>query len=350
MKRIGTIDGKKPYDVICTRDNVAGAIKDVCKGHCRDPVVVRMKLNPEPYITAALDILVSMSFHYGRFIEKDIFERGKWRHLCYTRTFPDRVIQHAVMRVVAPILLRTCIADTYAAMEGRGIHKASRKLRRKLRADRFGTEHCLKIDVRHYFENVPRERLFEKIKRKLKCWCTLEILHRMIFECPGEKGILIGLYISQILSTFYLSDLDHYIKERLGMPLDFRYMDGVAIPYPFKPTLWKALGFIREFLERDGLELKGNWQVFPVDSRGIDMLGFVHRHGHTALRKRVKIAYIKSCSRIVKCVKHGEEVTPHMLMSMTSREGMANWCDAGHLTKIHSGRAMRAIEIRPEAV
>jgi hypothetical protein len=35
------------------------------------------------------------------------------------------------------------------------------------------------------------------------------------------------------------------------------------------------------------LELKSNWQVFPVASRGIDFLGYRFFHGYTLLRKTI---------------------------------------------------------------
>ena len=45
---------------------------------------------------------------------------------------------------------------------------------------------------------------------------------------------------------------------------------------------------MREYLEGLDLEVKDNWQVFPVDTRGLDFLGYVFRHNGVRLRKRIK--------------------------------------------------------------
>lgn len=37
------------------------------------------------------------------------------------------------------------------------------------------------------------------------------------------------------------------------------------------------------------LELKPNYQIFPVDSRGIDFVGYRFYHSHTLLRKSIKV-------------------------------------------------------------
>lgn len=349
MNRIRTIDGVELYDLIRARDNVALAVKNACKDHAKDPFVIHIKEDPEPYIDAVCEILDNEAFHYSEFLSKVIFERGKWRHLCYTRTFPDRIVQHAVMQIVAPILLGTCTADTYAAIPGRGLHKANQAIRAALKNDPNHTRYCLKIDVKSYFPSVDREILWELIKRKIRCSRTLKILHTMIFDCPGE-GLLIGLYISQILSSFYLSTFDHYVKEVLGQPYYFRHMDDVVVLSGNKDVLRWCLFYMTRELNKLGLTVKGNWQIFPVDSRGIDFIGYVFRHTHTRVRKRNKIAYKRSCSRIVWAVAHKRQITPHMLMSKQSYEGMMGWCDARNLVKINDGRVFRAIEFGVEAV
>lgn len=349
MKRTGHINGMKLYDVIRSEENIRLAVKAACKDHHKDPAVQAMKADPEPYIKIVKQILDEESFHYGKFRHKTIFERGKWRDLSYTRTFPDRVVQHAVMQVVGPILLGTCTADTYAAREGMGIHRASVKVRRAMRADPEGTEWCLKMDVHHYFPSIDRNILFGMIKRKVKCRRTLELLHYLIFACPG-KGLLIGLYISQILSSFYLSAFDHWVKERLLIKWFFRYADDLVMLFRGRMLAHQVATAVQAKLAEFKLRLNRKWQAFRTEIRGIDFLGFVMRHAFAKLRKRVKIAFIKSCNAIIRSVKRSEGVTSHMLASLESRRSMAEWCDSNHLIRAHSERAMLALEMGPEAI
>ena len=53
MKRYGYIDGVKLYDAICDRENIRKAVILACKDHARDPVVQKIRVDPEPYIDAA---------------------------------------------------------------------------------------------------------------------------------------------------------------------------------------------------------------------------------------------------------------------------------------------------------
>ncbi len=156
MKRIGTINNRKLYDEIRSVENIRLAVKASCRQHPRDPTVIRMKRDPVPYIEAAKQILDSESFKWSRFITKEIFERGKWRHLCYTRTFPDRVIQHAVMQVVGPILMASCISTSYASRDGVGIHRGAHKVQRGLRTHSAPT-YTGKGDFATFFKKIPRD-------------------------------------------------------------------------------------------------------------------------------------------------------------------------------------------------
>lgn len=44
------------------------------------------------------------------------------------------------------------------------------------------------------------------------------------------------------------------------------------------------------------LKVKRNWQIFPVEARGIDFIGYVFYHGHTLLRKDIKKKFIHKLS------------------------------------------------------
>lgn len=44
------------------------------------------------------------------------------------------------------------------------------------------------------------------------------------------------------------------------------------------------------------LKVKRNWQIFPVEVRGIDFIGYVFYHGHTLLRKDIKKKFIHKLS------------------------------------------------------
>lgn len=349
MKRVSRIHGVKLYDAICSRENIESAVRAACKDHRRDPVVQRIKEDPEPYIIAVQTILINRSFHYSGFKEKDIWERGKHRHLVFTRTFPDRIVQHAVFNIVAPILHAIVPSCEFAAVKGRGTHRCSMIVRKDLQADWQHTWYCLKIDVKRFFDNVDRDILFGMLKRKIKDHDTLEILHVIIFEVPGKKGLPIGLYSSQILSVFYLKGLDHYCKETLGVIRYYRYMDDIVILASNKVILHSCFMFIECRLTSLHLTVKGNWAVFPVEKRRLDFVGFVFNHTSVAVRRRTVIMYKRSCNVIVNSVAHHAPVTPHMLRSKSSYEGMISWASSDDLINICDNRVSIALEFGVDA-
>ena len=52
------------------------------------------------------------------------------------------------------------------------------------------------------------------------------------------------------------------------------------------------------------MRVKNNWQVFPVDARGVDFLGYVFYHDHILIRKRIKKNIIK---KLLNCKRKGME-------------------------------------------
>ena len=350
VKRIGQIDGVKLYDIIRSRDNVSSAVMEACRDHAKDPAVMRIRDDPDRYIDAICDLLDRGAYSPSGFRFKRIFERGKWRELCYTRTFPDRMIHHAVFRVIAPILMKGAISDSYAAIPGRGLHLGTKSLHQDIVDDPKGTRYACKIDMRHYFPSVKRNILFDMLRRRLKCRRTLSLLATIIYECPGDDGLLIGMYPSQILSAFYLFGLDHYCKEDLGIAHYYRYMDDIVILSRSKRMLWRYLGFVRSYTSKLGLEIKGNYAIFPIDKRRLDFMGYVHDHKQIMIRKRNKISYMRVCNNIVRKLRRREPITCHDLMSMNSYEGMLSWCDSKPLIEKYSGRVWNAIDFGVEAI
>jgi hypothetical protein len=54
-----------------------------------------------------------------------------------------------------------------------------------------------------------------------------------------------------------------------------------------KEFLHKVRSQLDDQLKAIGLKMKENWQVFPVDIRGVDFLGYRFFHDFTLVRKRI---------------------------------------------------------------
>jgi hypothetical protein len=89
-----------------------------------------------------------------------------------------------------------------------------------------------------------------------------------------------------------------------------------------KPCLHQLLFEISKYLQENlRLEVKDNYQVFPVKDRGIDFVGYVFFHTHVLLRKSIK----QSFARML-----GRNKNPQ---SIASYKGWAKHCNSKNLVK-----------------
>ena len=78
------------------------------------------------------------------------------------------------------------------------------------------------------------------------------------------------------------------------------------------------------------LELKSNYQVFPVDVRGIDYVGFVFRHSHTRLRKSIKKNFCRAAAKLNKRSNISEK---EYMMGLCSWLGWVKHSNSQHLLR-----------------
>ena len=223
------------------------------------------------------------------------------------------------MNVVEPYIVASLTSDTYSCIKGRGVGGFDRAMKKALR-DVPGTKYCLKLDLRKFYDSVDHDILKAQFRRKFKDPDLLWLIDDIIDSVP--KGVPIGNHTSQYFANFNLSPLDHYLKEQLRAKYLFRYSDDIIILSDSKEYLHRALALIREFLDVYlNLQIKSNYQIFPVDDRGIDVCGRVYFHGYTRLRKSIKQRFARAVAK----KKPLKNIAPYW--------GWAKYCNSGHLMK-----------------
>ena len=216
----------------------------------------------------------------------------KERVLMIAPFFPDRIIHHDVIEILGPHWTHIFIENTYACIKGRGIHKCVEDVHRALVIDRVGTRYCLKIDIRKFYDNVDHAALKRIIRYSIADPDVLWLLDTIIDSNGSDKGLPIGNFTSQYLANLYLAYLDHFIKEVLMVKYYYRYMDDMVILDGSKERLHWLLDMIGLYLGAElKLEIKTNWQIFPVDDRGIDYVGFKQSHYGILLRKGILLRF-----------------------------------------------------------
>lgn len=288
MKRHGNL-----YERICDIQNIYLADDLASKGKSKQYAIVSHRANRDMNLLSIQNMLIDKTFRTSPYTIFKVYE-PKERDVYRLPYFPDRIIHHAIMNVLEPIFVKTFTTDTYSCIKGMGLHKASRRLTKALKNE-SDTKYCLKIDIKKFYPSVDHDILKKLLRRKFKDNDLLWILDEII---DSADGIPIGNYLSQYFANFYLTYFDHWIKEVLQVKHYFRYADDIVILSPRKDYLHGLLSKIRTYLDTNlNLQVKQNYQIFPVASRGIDFLGYVHYHTHTMLRKTIKKRFARKVSK-----------------------------------------------------
>lgn len=223
-------------------------------------------------------------------------------------TMEELIVQHNVVNALKPMFCKGMYEHTYASLPGRGAHKGKQVIEKWIRTDPKNCKYVLKMDIRHFFDTIPHDRLKAKLRKSIHDEKMLDLLFRIINVT--EVGIPLGFYTSQWLSNWYLQGLDHYIKEKLGAVHYMRYMDDMVVFGSNKKVLHRMREAISDYLvEELGLELKSNWQVFRfsyIDSDGndrgrdLDFMGFRFYRNRTVLRKTIMYKATRKARKISK--------------------------------------------------
>lgn len=329
MKRADNI-----WEKVITRENLQMAADEAEHRRRKMGSVIRFEMDRDRNLSELQDMMASGTFRTSEYRFFDKQEGPKLRHLAALPFYPDRIAQWAVMLQTQDHFRRTFIDQTYAAIPGRGHHAAHDKLREYLRDPR--AKYCLKIDCHHYFESIDHDILMDKVRRLFKDRELLAFWEDIIYSYPKPKGIPLGNLTSQWLANLYLSDFDHYFKERMHCVFYLRYMDDIVVLGWSKPFLRRVRQRMERMLGEIGLEMNGNWQIFPVDDRGVDFAGYRTFRDYSLLRKRVKRNMAVKMSKLAERLDDPEYVpTAGDIGLWASYKGILGHCDSYRLSCKH---------------
>ena len=312
MKRIGNI-----FNTIVSKENLLVSELKARKGKAFQYGVRVFDKNKAELIDQLHNELKSKTFKTSQYTTFTVFE-PKERLVFRLPYFPDRILHHAIMNKIEPLFTKWFTNDTYSSIKGKGIHNAANNLKKALK-DKSNTKHCLKLDIVKFYPNVNHEILKQQLRKKFKDQDLLWLLDEII---ESADGLPIGNYLSQYFANFYLTSFDHWIKEEKQIKHYFRYADDIVILSNSKEHLHQILSDIKHYLNDNlKLKIKKNYQVFPVEARGIDFVGYVFYHTHTLLRKSIKKRFAKAISK-----KKNKQ-------TIAAYNGWTKHCNAKHLLK-----------------
>jgi hypothetical protein len=110
-------------------------------------------------------------------------------------------------------------------------------------------------------------------------------------------------------------------------------MDDICIFAESKEELHRLQKEVNEYLSINlHLQIKGNWQVFPTFTRGLDFVGYRFFRGYILLRKSTCLQFKRKMNRIMKKTKCGNSMNHSEWCAINSYKGWLIHCDGYRLT------------------
>ena len=267
----------------------------------------------------------------------------KRRHI-HKATVRDRVLHHAIFKVLNPIFEPGFIADSFSCRIGKGTHKGVERLAEMLRAvSRNSTRPCyvLKCDVRRFFDSIDHEILLAILGRRIKDPEVVRLLKEIVRSFVGgyadlfhPRGVPIGNLTSQLFANVYMNELDQFIKRELHIKNYVRYTDDFIIVSTDKAELEKLLAPIEKFLqEKLKLGLHPDKVQLVKYRKGIDFLGYVQFPYHRLMREKSEQRMMRKISHAGYLYQHGAIDEVRMNAILQSYFGVLSHADAYRLSE-----------------
>jgi retron-type reverse transcriptase len=329
-------------DIICL-ENLFAAWREFVRGKRKRRDLEEFSLRLADNIIALHSDLNNLTYKHGGYQAFNISD-PKPRNI-HKATVRDRLLHHAIYRVLYPFFEKIFIADSYSCQIGKGAHKAINRFRKfAYIASKNNVRTCwiLKCDIRKFFANIDHEILknilMEYIGDKNILWLLSQVIDSFtafnsalprnivipaeagIQKCHArenttsqefldprfhgddesknldykEVGLPLGNLTSQLFVNIYMNEFDQFAKHKIKARYYIRYADDFVIFSEDRKWLENIVPEISEFLESElKLSLHPEKVFIKTISSGVDFLGWVNFSDHRVLRTATKRRMLK---------------------------------------------------------
>lgn len=206
----------------------------------------------------------------------------------------DRLVHHAVCRILSPYFEKKFIFDSYSCRKDKGTHRAINRFQQYGRkVSKNDTKICwvLKGDIRKFFASISHEMLMGILRRYIKDENVFWLLREIIasFNTIFGVGLPLGNLTSQLLINVYMNEFDQFVKRNLKVRYYIRYADDFVILHGNRNYLEHLIYKMSDFLN---IELKLSLHPDKISvktlSSGVDFLGWINFPYHRVLRTATK--------------------------------------------------------------
>lgn len=230
-KRVGYI-----LEKIADMDNLRAADKMAQAGKAKkNRHIRRHNERAEEDLKALREMILTLQFPEPNYTPLIVHnDSGKTRHIDKQRYFPWRILHHAIMRVVGPDIYKSMIADSFACVEGKGLHYGVKRLKMMLR--RYPEYRWFwKTDYKKYYQSIPHDRILESFRRKFKDERFIRLMEIAILNYDSGQEIIDILDEEQRQTARdshrrIHQSADWQLRFSPDRPLDERAQEGQVLP------------------------------------------------------------------------------------------------------------------------
>jgi retron-type reverse transcriptase len=281
------------YNDIISIENLLLAWKEFKKGKKSRIDVQIFERNFMSNILSLHQELVTRVYKHGAYLAFNISD-PKPRNI-HKASVRDRLLHHAIYRILYPFFDRTFTPDLYSCRVNKGTHRALRRFEhfsRKVSKNHTKTCWVLKCDIRKFFASIDQKILLDILDSYISDKDIVLLLTTVIESFHSTevgKGLPLGNLTSQLFVNIYMNEFDQFVKHRLKAKYYIRYADDFVIISEKKSYLEIARQKVEDFLtHRLKLSLHPDKVSIETFASGIDFLGWVHFPKYRVLRTATK--------------------------------------------------------------
>ena len=279
-------------------ENLCEAWGEFVRGKKSKKDVAEFSLNLFQNLFSLHEDLRDRSYRHGGYEAFNISD-PKPRNI-HKASVRDRLLHHAVYRILYPYFDRKFIHDSYSCRNMKGTHRAGKRFisfAREVSGGENQTCWVLKCDIRKFFASIDQAVLVRILKRHIQDEDIIWLIGRVLesFSCgrPGI-GLPLGNLTSQLLVNIYMNEFDQWMKHVMKVRRYLRYADDFVILHHDRDFLLKLIPRIGSFLDEHlGLVLHPKKVFIKTFASGVDFLGWVHFSDHRVIRTSTRRRMLK---------------------------------------------------------
>jgi retron-type reverse transcriptase len=281
------------YNNIISIKNLHEAWIEFVRGKKYKKDVAEFSLQLSRNIFQLHDDLKNKTYSHGKYIAFAIND-PKPRSI-HKATVRDRLLHHAIYRVLYPYFEKKFIYDSYSCRLFKGTHRALDRFRDyfyKVSKSNHNTCWVLKCDIKKFFASIDHIILNQIIAEYISGIDIIWLIQNIVGSFHSTelgKGLPLGNLTSQLFVNIYMNKFDRYVKHVLKEKYYIRYADDFVFMSDDKNKLIKLLPHIQEILIKNlRLSLHPNKVFIKTVASGVDFLGWIHFPDHGVLRTATK--------------------------------------------------------------